>query len=135
MGARMPYAPREFSEQNRPFFSNEKRFMFSHMEMKSTNAFTGPQRYEPHKLSGSSCLVKLQKPHVARNNPNICMTMIGNSVVYSPAFESQRQRKNLIDLTQDNTFIPKAPQNPDLGMLPTPRKTRKPQSYDIGPNV
>ena len=131
----MPYAPKEFSEQRRPFFSKEKRFLAAQMQLKQSNAFTGPQRYEASKLSDIACLVKLQKPHVATNNPNICMTMVGNSVVYSPAFESGRQRKNIIVLTGDDTFMPKAPQNPDLSLFPSPVKKarRHPSSCTAQP--
>jgi hypothetical protein len=36
-----------------------------------------------------------------------------------------------MELTGDDTFQPKAPQNPSLSMLPTPNKNKKPESVDV----
>lgn len=100
-------AYRSPSPQKKPFIVGEERFLVTKVTQKSQNTFTGPQRYEASKLQPIPCPVRIHKPRVGQK-PSICMTMIGGSVVYAPAFESAKERKHITNVFKDRDFLPRA---------------------------
>ena len=49
--------------------------------------------------------MKIVKPDSAL--PEDCMVLIGNTVQYSPAFETAKKRRNIVALTKDSDYLPR----------------------------
>jgi len=93
-----------------PFRSSNIRLPEYRINERRQSPFVGPHNYNIaesfNKINQSPCMSTF-KPDCT--NGSDCFNLVGNSRVYNPGFEKPKERKRLIEQTQDLSILPRAP--------------------------
>ena len=93
-----------------PFRSSNVRLPQYRIDERRQSPFVGPHNYnaiESFKMMNTQpCMVSF-KPDCT--NGSDCFSIVGGARVYIPAFEKPKERRRLIEQTQDISLLPRAP--------------------------